>query len=335
MPAQLGNADIRQSVEAYYQAFRAAHKRKNFGDAYESFAAALTVDADRAYRYFITRASALVEGVLRTTGKTLPMAAWLNELITRHPNINLLCDDDPAEVDRVRQLREVNIQRGLPSVAVVAQGKSASVAIGNIFSSGFNLPCFAYSLNTAEVIESWARDFARGGAAYTTHLRPYKRNISRFKRAGVRKIVVQVRDPRQRLLSLIHHVLRYDDAAVSSGFAALTIDEQAEALMEFYLQSIDWIEGWVDAEKELDILFSTFEDFVRDRDAFVQRYLDFYGGPMEYFRLEHAINIHDGVDYHFRSGQIDEWKQVFSPERAERLSAFLPRPIKQRFGWSD
>lgn len=334
----MSETDTPKSVEVFYQEFRAAHERRNFGDAYDSFVGALTADADRAYRYFITRASGFVEGVLYMTGKAPAVAAKLEELIIRHSRIHLLCSDDPAEVDRLCQLRELNIQRGLPSVAVVAQGKSASVAIGNIFSGGFNLPCFAYSLNTVEVIESWARDFARGGASYTTHLRPYRRNIARLKRAGVSKIVVEVRDPRQRLLSMIHHVVRYDDAALSlkqNGFAALPVDEQIEAMMEFYLQSIDWLQGWIEAEKELDVLFSTFEDFVRDRPAFVQRYLDYYGGPMEYFRLEHAINIHEGTNYHFRAGEIDEWKRVFSPERAERLSAILPKSIKERFGWSD
>jgi hypothetical protein len=328
----------RAVIAARYEAFRASLDRQNYGDAFNGFAEALNAHPDLAYRYFVTRASGPLGDVLEKTGKTRSVAASLNELITRHPNINLLCGDDPSEVDRALQLRELNIQRGLPSAVIVSQGKSASVAIGNIFSAGFDLPCFAYSLLTLEVIESWARDVARGGASYTTHLRPYKRNISRFKRAGIRKIVVQVRDPRQRLLSMIHHVMRYDDASLHlkhNAFASRDIDEQIEDLMDFYLQSIDWIQGWLEAEKELDILFSTFEEFVRDRAAFVGRYVEFYGGPMEYFHVDRAIDIHEGIDYHYRSGEVDEWRRVFSPEQAARLSSLLPDALKRRFSWPD
>jgi len=342
----LGQCGLLRSVDAravtgaiadHYRAFQAAFARQNYGVAYASFDAALHVDAEIAYRYFMIRASRYVTDVLGATGKIREVATRLDGLITRYPNINILCDDNPAEVERVRRLREMNIQRRLPSIAIVAQSKSASVSVGNIFSSGFELPSVVYSIATLEVVESWARDFARGGACYTTHLYPLERNISRFKRAGVQKIIVHVRDPRQGILSLIHHIMRYDAYLHlrQNGFAERTIDEQLEDLLEVYLRRIAWVQGWLEAENELDIHFSTFEDFVQNRDDFVARYLEYYGGSTEYFRPEAGLTMHQGTDYHFRAGEVDEWRRVFSPANVKRMSDLLPESIKRRFNWPD
>jgi hypothetical protein len=325
------------SVAAYYDNFQAAFAQQNYGDAYNAFVAALSAVPDSAFRYFMTRSSQAVTQTLEATGKSREVAARLEGLIARYPDINLLCDDDPAGIERQRRLRDANIQRGLPSIAVVAQAKSASVSIGNIFSWGFDLPSFAYSIATLDVVESWARDFARGGACYTTHLRPLARNIARLKRAGLRKIIVHVRDPRQGILSGIHHIMRYESFLPlrQNGFAGRTMDEQLEDVMMLYMGRIAWLQGWLEAAREFDILFSTFEDFVKDRDAFVARYLDYYGAPVQYFRRDLALEMREDTEYHYRAGEIDEWKRVFSPARAQQLSALLPEPIKRRFNWPD
>jgi hypothetical protein len=330
------DSSVQSIVEDCYREFRVAHREQNYGTAYRLLVTALNAEPDIAYRYFITRASAAVTNVVRRTGKSRELVAWLNQAIETHPNINLLCNDQ-SEVGSALKLREANIRKGLPSVAVVTMGKAASVFVGNLFSSGFNLPCFAYSLAVLEVIESWAKDFARGGACYTTHLDPLERSVARLRRAGVDKVVVHVRDPRQRLLSMIHHVLRYDvnSRLKNSGFAERSMDERVEDMMDSYLRSIEWLQGWAAAEKELNILFSTFEELAADRDAFVRRYLEFYGAPMDYFNSAHALTMHDNIDYHFRSGRTDEWREVFSPHTADRLSALLPASLKQRFGWAD
>jgi len=327
----------RGPIADHYRTFQAAFARQNFGLAYASFDAALRADPELAYRYFMRRENRFVTDMLDATGKTREVAVRLDGLIAQYPNINILCDDDPAEVERVRRLRERNIQRGLPSIAIVAQSKSASVTIDNIFSSGFELPTVVYSIATAEVVESWARDFARGGACYTTHLYPRERNILRLKRAGLQKIIVHVRDPRQGILSLIHHIVQRNTYLHlrQNGFAERTIDEQLEDLLQVYLRRIAWLQGWLEAENELDILFSTFEDFVQSRDDFVARYLNYYGGPTEYFRSEAGLTMHQGTDYHFRAGEVDEWRRVFSPANVKRLSVLLPESLKQRFNWPD
>ena len=325
-------------VQHCFEQFQNAYQHHNYGLAYASMVQALLADAGIAFPYFMARASAAIDATLRNTGCAARMAEWLDELLSQHPHMNLLCDVDPALAQRLLELRECNIKKRLPSIVLVAQGKSASISVARIFNCGFDLPSFAYSLVTVEVIESWARDYARGGTCYTTHLQPRPENIARLKRAGIDKIIVHLRDPRQSLLSMIHHVMRYpDDVPLLSqnGFHRRTIAQQIDEMSYFYMGTIRWILGWIDAEGEMEVMFSTFEDYVKDRDKFVERYLDFYGGPREYFSYDEAVAVQAGTDYHFRAGLVDEWRSAFPTAQAKRLSAWLPDGIKRRFGWPD
>ena len=66
------------------------------------------------------------------------------------------------------------MERGLPSILLAAQGKSASASVGNLFSSGFLLAPAVYSLIDQSIVAPWLADYLRGGACYTTHLNPHR-----------------------------------------------------------------------------------------------------------------------------------------------------------------
>jgi hypothetical protein len=325
-------------IEKQFCDFQAAYANQNYGLATDAFVGALWANPGIAYRYFVARSSAAVGTCLIETARVSEIANWLDGIFADFSDMHLLTDYDPNLIRRLVDLREENVVRGLPSIVLAAQGKSGSVSIANIFNSGFNLPSFAYSLINLEVVDSWARDYARGGACYTTHLLPETINIERLKRAGLQKVIVHVRDPRQALLSFLHHISAYPDqfpAIAQRGLRDLDMSAQLSKLSPFYFSYIRWIQGWIDAEHEIDILFSTFEDFIRDRRTFIERYIEYYGGHLGHFSWENATNQHAGVDYHFRAGLRDEWRVVFAPRDAERLTALLPLSIRERFGWGD
>jgi len=317
----------------FFGEFEAHYRQQNFGAAVDAFARALQVAPGRAFRHFMTLASGPLARTVGVTRRTDEVIAVLNGLLADHPHMHLLAHDDAVLIARLVALRESNIAKGLPSIAVLTQGKSASIPVANIFNSGFKLPSFAYSLATLAVIDSFARDFARGGACYSTHLEPTTANVRRLKAAGIDKVIVHVRDPRQSLLSMVHHVTRYPDQMpelARSNFHECPIDEQIDCMIGFYFSRINWIQGWLEAESELNILFSTFEDFVLDRTAFTRRCLAFYGHE-DNFSCDDAMNA-DG-DQHFRLGRTDEWREVFPKAKAEFLTSIIPTAILERFGW--
>jgi Flp pilus assembly protein TadD len=332
------DADRLVQTQAACARFMDAYLAQSFEPAVDIFLEALTADPDGAFRHFATFATGQLSQALIASNRTDEVVARLDAMLADHPHMHLICDEDPDKITHLLATREKNIRNGLPSVVVAAMGKSASTTIGNIFHSGFDLPTFAYSLFHMQVIDSWARDFARGGASYTTHLDPSRDTIARLKSAGISRIIVHVRDPRQALVSLVHHFDKYPDQLVVHRERvkdAPNMSARAMAVLDLYSSSIGWIRGWLDLDQEIDILFSTFEEFVTDRTAFVGKYLEFYGVDRGFFSWEEAFGEHTGVDEHFRSGRTDEWREVFSPEEAEYLSSMMPLRAKERFGWWD
>jgi hypothetical protein len=336
----LTRADPRNlpEVERLFSDFQTKFQQQNYGAACDTFVQAVNVDPSIGFRYFIARASGSVGACARITRRTREIVRWLDGLLSNHPNMHVLVDYDPDFLRRMVSLREENIAKGLPSVVLVTQGKAASIPVANIFNSGFHLPSVMYSFVAEEVVENWASDFARGGACYTTHLYPKRVNIERLKQAGIKKVIVHVRDPRQTVLSMVHHVTMYPDQLPwlsRNDFGNLAIADQLSELTEFFIGRVLWIQGWLDAESELDILFSTFEDFVSDRNAFTRRYLDYYGDHEQHFSWQNAIQAQHGRDQHFRSGRTDEWRGVFPRREAEFLTTCIPKAMRERFNWSE
>jgi hypothetical protein len=334
----LGTA--KESTAEFFAAFREAHAGLNYEAAAAAFGQALDRDPAWAFRYFVSYASgSLAESLKFCPSAMLGIARRLDALLAEQPYVHYLGHPtDPKVVLNVVKLRESNLDKGLPSMLIAPQAKSASVSVGAIFNSGFRLPSVCYSIVNLDVIDSWAADYSRGGACYVTHLIPSIDKVAQLRRVGIDQMIVHVRDPRQSLVSLIHHFDRYPDQMPEFRAAAAqggTVSERAQYIIGLYQQSIDWISGWIDAENAIDILFSTHEQFVADKGAFVERYLDFYGADRKYFSYEDALGQHAGTDYHFRSGRTDEWREVLEPTLVDQVSAMLPERLKAKFGWPD
>jgi hypothetical protein len=323
---------------ALFQSFSEAHGRGDYVSATERFLEALAGDPDGAFRYFVFQASGNFVTALNRGGRRQEVVERLDAMLANHPHLHYLCE--PPTAERLREVvawREAKIDQGLPSVVFVPQGKSASESVAQIFHGGFGLPAVCYSLVMMDVIDSWAADYARGGACYSTHLNPSIEKVTKLKKAGIDRIIVHVRDPRQALISLIHHFDAYPDQMreLRTRAAGCTISDRAKNVLHAYRGSIQWISGWVDAAEHIDIMFSTYEQFVRDKDMLVEQYLEFYGGDRRQFSYERALEQCEGKDYHFRSGKTDEWREVLDPALADKLSALLPERIKDKFGWAD
>ena len=238
------DADRRAQTEAACQRFMATYLAQRFDAAVDIFLGALSADPGGAFRHFATFATGQLSQALIESRRIDEVAARLDAMIADHPHMHLICSEEPERIGSLLATREENIRKGMPSVVVAAMGKSASTAVGNIFHSGFDLPTFAYSLHHMRVIDSWARDFARGGASYTTHLDPSRDTVARLKRAGISRVIVHVRDPRQALVSIVHHFDKYPDQLVKyreQAKDAPTLSARAMSVLDLYSSSIEWI----------------------------------------------------------------------------------------------
>src|SRR4051794_7030607 len=93
-------------------------------------------------------------------GKADELADWLSEKTLGYPEVNLHpARPSPEALISAKRMRRIALERGLPSALLITQGKSGSVSIGNIFTSGFSLPTVLYSFMDIRVVLPWAEDF--------------------------------------------------------------------------------------------------------------------------------------------------------------------------------
>lgn len=236
----------------------------------------------------------------------------------------------------VQKLRRTALDRSLPSVLLVTQPKSASTSVGSIFFNGFELPTVLYSIVNIRVISPWLRDYLKGGACYVTHLIPSSRNIELLAAGGARSVIVHTRDLRQWVISAAEHARLYANLVLPS------MREQRAAGMasalDFVIETqlplmIEWIEGWIRSQARLTVHFTTYEEFVSNRDQFLDRMLLYYGGDVRFFNRTKAFREQPGVDYHRRLGSVDEWKALLTRRQIETINRLIPSEFWKLFSW--
>jgi hypothetical protein len=135
---------------------------------------------------------------------------------------------------------------------------------------------------------------------------------------------------------MIEHVRRYSgqvppsirQRAIGDGNNAIEW-----AIEEMLPEVVAWIEGWISAREKLTVNFTTFEEFVADKNRFLDKIIAYYGGDSRYFRRDLAVAEHAGIDYHRRKGQIDEWRAYLTPQQSERVNMAIPNHFWDLFGW--
>ena len=155
-------------------------------------------------------------------------------------------------------------------------------------------------------------------------------NLAALRAAGIDRILVHVRDPRQALLSWAHFV-RDDVGRRPNGPLWRSTVPPVSVLGGSMAALIDWcidhylphlvafIDGWVasrdrtDAPVRIEIL--TFEAFVADPGAYLRRALAFWNVDAASFDVDAEAG-----DVHRRRGAVDEWRSVFSPAQADRAT---------------
>ena len=306
--------------------------------AYDLIMRGFAIDPLATWWDMVSTFSNPLVAILRKTGKAQEMADYLDRQFSVTPLLNLVTPRcTPWHREHVSAIREERIAMGLESCLFVTMVKSGSVSVSAILNSGFGLVSAAYSLITEKVIPSWARDFNRGGACYVTHFEGNAENIAALKDAGITRAIVNVRDPRQGALSYAHHISRYetDQPQIwSADIHKKPLSERVDYSLETYYRSIlTWITEWTEAANEIDITFTTFEEFRRDPDALTEKIINAYGGDRCHFNRDSAFSRNRNTDYHFRRGDIDEWREVFTPKQIEIANDLLPDSFVERFGW--
>jgi Sulfotransferase domain len=199
-------------------------------------------------------------------------------------------------------------------------------------------------------------EFARQRCAVAgDHAPATERNLHLLAAAGIERIVLMVRDPRDALVSWWRHLERADkrnaawEAAhyassglMSAGYHDLTAEEKLADLTEKMFPAMqEWLAGWVvviDQDPRFTIHVVRYEDFVENQRTILRGMYRFFGydieptlppreGPAQLL----SAGIHTFT--HFRRGVVGSHQDEMPTHLRERMHELIDSRVFDRFGW--
>jgi hypothetical protein len=259
-----------------------------------------------------------------------------------------------------------------PGVLMSTVPKSGSVYIWGGISEGLGLKQKRYTggiIPFETLTMKGAQELEKGGTCTQTHIlyNSYHKTLLSF---HIDKMMVHVRDLRMATLEWVLHIInlkREHDKKIiqenkgklghdedwfnytlipehmTKDYFLLSLQEKIEVQINNWLPLlIDMVDGWMRAEEDKEfqtkILFTTYEEFVQDENAFWDKVLGFYGidralFKFEPFRPEAPEDPLTEGDFHFRNAKIDEWRELFTEEQKIKATDMIPDRFYKRFAW--
>ncbi|MGV8996318.1 MAG: sulfotransferase domain-containing protein [Parvibaculaceae bacterium] len=245
----------------------------------------------------------------------------------------------------IRPEEAVKNTEGKPGIFLVTLPKSATVYVANSIASSLD-----YTLTNTLVTPMFPKnvvwsammyDFMRGGMVSVSHMQPDRTNLAVIKKAGLRKGVIHIRDPRAALLSWVHFIHKrkvVNSYAISkfvnpamTEFSKLDFETRVSVcISNFFMHCVEWITGWVeeaDRDESMNYLIVYHDELVADEEAYFAKIMDFYGidAKVKTVKRDEAT--------HFSKGDNSEWREVLTPAQIATMNEAIPDWMWDRFGW--
>ncbi len=240
------------------------------------------------------------------------------------------------------------IERGLPTVCINTMLKSGTGFLTKILQEQLDLPQYFITLRGSPndwLLPGYTQKFAQGGSLSVQHMDASERNMDILAEAGVQKIYLHVRDPRQATVSYMHHLennlvgeiyaLRnWIQPFLPCNYPKMSWKEKtAWHAKNHVIGLIHWVQEWVTAaenDDRFEILMIDFNEFRTHEVATINRILTF-------FRIDYQVTESDLPKKkdvpHFRAGRNEEWREVFNERQQEIIWELMPDKLCARFGW--
>ena len=161
------------------------------------------------------------------------------------------------------------------------------------------------------------------------------------------KLIVNLRDPRQQLISFYHHLeflrRRGDISAliqcqIPDGYFLWSMEKKLNWQIENYCvpTNIQWIKSWLEADKDPDflceILICQHQTLAKEPKKYFQKILSFYGIPESKFIFPLLPKFAERTA--MRKGSTDEWSKTLTSEQIQKINNSIPEDWFQKFGWN-
>ena len=252
----------------------------------------------------------------------------------------------PLEWDFAPVLRPLRRAR-TPGIFLCTLPKSGSVYVQDALARGLGKPILGLGAGgffpSQAIPMGCIQRLHEERGVYMIHAEPSRHNRIELT-ARLDRMLIQVRDPRQVLLSWAHFipevVRRLDPPqGLHYGTPPDLFERPFEAQLDWHIEHyfgkfVAWIERWLECSRDPDfktqILFTTTEELSRDPKGFFARVLSFYGINPEIFDMPPppACGQHN-----VRRAQSDEWRTELTAAQLARCAEMLPESLCTRFGW--
>jgi hypothetical protein len=183
-----------------------------------------------------------------------------------------------------------------------------------------------------------------GGYVAQNHLAPSPENLQVLQHFNL-KVVLHLRDPRQSLLSWVHHLdwisggnsvseaLLFCTPRPPTDYFESSLSSKINWQIKNYLpQLITWVTRWVGIAdlRIIPILITHQEELRTNERALFDSILRFHNLTFEYVLPELPRTVEAT---HYRLADPTEWKRTFTPDQKAQASSLIPLSLQQRFSW--
>jgi len=158
---------------------------------------------------------------------------------------------------------------------------------------------------------------------------------------GVKKVVSVIRDPRQLTLSSFYFNLAHYKKghphyvshlnSIDPDFVNLEFKDQIRLFSEMHTKFfIDWSDGFLDYEGNLDIKVMRYEDMAYNSVKFFTEMLEFLGGDYNLDALKsQPTKGSDMTRCEFRKGDPEEFRSILDPSLIDEMNSAMSNKLKE------
>ena len=225
------------------------------------------------------------------------------------------------------QFYQQSLANNSAGLIVVSLPRSASALLTGALSHALGVPILRLSLGEglrSVVVPRWARQVCRGGATTHEHIAASPENLAALRDAGLKRLWLQVRDPRDAAFSTL-----LMNRPVGEGNPGKLDPDRFLRLVARYAQ---WLDGWFVTEQngELDVRVVTFEEVTHRFMSTLRRMLDGHYTSQVDERAQRYIGSARSTN--FRRGVGQEWVARFPAETCQRAWDTIPERVRDRIG---
>ncbi len=147
------------------------------------------------------------------------------------------------------------------------------------------------------------------------------------------RVVVHIRDPRQAVVSMMHHFFDAEEDVDRFGIEAARINpENWTSTLDYLIDEVfpvllKYVIDWHKVSKEgpIDVSFVTYELFLRDPDQY-------FSNLFAIWESYPSLPVPD-INQHFRKGESSEWRNILTKSQQERVNRAIPSVLLEEFNW--